>query len=1291
MNDRDPGLVRQLLAVLELRQAEAPTPARAATIAELAAALEPGRRRVPLPEIVEAVERSSLGSEYAQAMRRETTPRAVADVLARVERLAARGGPATDPAGPGTAPVAETVLYGPVADWSRELTTLREQAGGVAEKILVELAGMGLDLTADGLDAVLTAPPVSLDRELVRSVVTVLGGDWTGEGYEASYDAALDEQRRLDGRLGAATGRQDVSGLAGADPLTTRTLLRQAQAEVELLPPVVRGRDDLVAELVELLGRPPAGPRVLVGAAGSGKSTVARAVAAVATERSLRVWWVPAGDPNQIVRGMLAVATQLGAPVADLNALQADPATGAELLWRRLDGSATGWLLVFDGADDPDLLAVPSEDGPCSWLRSSPAGTVMVTSRECDPERWDPSAVLTGVGDLTPDAGALVVLDRARRRGAPGSDAAALAGARALSVQVGGVALALRILGSCIGAAGADMASVAAALPRGPVDDSAAGRIAQAWRLAVDGLADRGMPEARTLLRLLALYAPAWVIPLEVITPVRLAHCGLPTGADGGDALGVWRRALDGLRLAGLVGDKLTAGAQVPGVVVHPLVAEVSRLAGPAGAAVDGDAIEAAAVDVLLRATTGLDAGRPAHWPALRRLEPHAYALLDNLVTAEPGIRSAALRLANRIAEGLIRAGLFALGEALIRHAQSRTSALGPHAADRLDAEYTLARALGLRGELADSEARLRKLLLELRRIGRNDTPRALAVRDHLAWVLAEQGRLDEAHRRFRDLLPECERVLGREHRDTLAVRHRIAWITALRGRPAEAVDQFASLLPQRIAALGPDHMEVLSSRYRLAWARSHAGHQEQAEAEFLDLLGDVERVFDPDSAAVIMVRARLAWIRTWTCRFPQAEADYRTVLEARTRVLGAHHPRTLRARVDLGWVLGRRGDHRGAERLYREVLAEVERTPELGRDHPLALDTSGQITLLLVEAGRLDEAARRARALVTHQRRVSGPDHPATLLTRRTLGVVLAARGRLGEAERHLDVVAADQERLLGPDHRHTLETRAEFASVIGRRGRLDEAQSLIEDVLRAREQVLGPLHPHTLASRQQVVWVLGERDELAEARDRCRALIAAQRTVMGPLHPDTLSARYRLGWLLALAGRGAEAAEAYRALVADQHRVLGREHPHTLRSRHGLAAELLRAGRYEDGERELRNILIDRIPLLGRDHPDTLANRHSLAFALFLRGSLPESERSMQAVLLDQLAALGPDHRNTLATRERLAWIQERQGRLADAGDNWKALASDRERLLGHDHPDTRRAWERLAAFSHEVSRWW
>lgn len=1288
MNDTCPdrpdrAAVPQLLEVLRLRQAEAPTPARAGVIEELAAADE-------LPELVEAVERSSLGDPEARAIRLATPPHVIADVLAAAARISAVGldaDAAADPVHSLAVPV-----DGAIRDWLRETRRLVESRSNELEKTVDELVGLGFALTAEGLEDVLTAVPVCPERELVRSIVTVLGGDWSGRAYEASYDAALDEQRKLEGKLDATSGRQDTSGLTGADWLTPQTLMRQLQAHYELLPDVVRGRDALVRLLVGDLDREAPRVRVLVGAGGCGKSTVALAVAAAARDRGLRVWWVTASDPNQVRRGMLAVATQLGAPVSELNAIQSTPAVGAQLLWRRMDGSGARWLLVFDDADSPGLFDIPGEDlldedaAELSWLRPSPAGTVLVTSRAVKGERWRPIAELVEVPDLAAGAGALALLDRCT------DDAAVVSPARraeavAVVEHLGGVALAVDTVGTFLASdtARSDLTGLLAELRDGKHAD--ARRIGAAWDVVTAALDDRGLPEARTLLRVLACYAPQWVIPLEVLAPERLAQAELPTAA-GADELGVWERALAGLLDVGLVSRRYTEGQRIEGVVVHRLVAETAR----AEAEPYDERVLLGAVRVLQQESKQLGWGRPADWPALRRLEPHVYAMLDNLgPEAGTVVRSAALNVANHVAAGLIRGGLFSLGEALIRHALACTGELGAEAWESLTAEHTLAWALGLRGELAEAERRFRALVRTQRRLHGPDAKATLRDRRHLAWVLAEQGRLDDAHHRLVDLLPVCERVLGPDHRETLSVRHHIAWITALRGRPDEAERQFVELLPRRKAAFGADHMEVLSTRYRLAWSRGLQGRCAEAEADFEGLLADIENGYAPDSPSVVMVRSRLGWVRAWQGRFDEAERDHRFVLEARERVLGSRHPRTLWARYHLATLLLRRGDHRGAERLLREVIAEAERGLELGRDHPLSMEGRDRLARLLADSGRLEEAERTGRALVTQRRRVTGFDHPATLRARFVVALAILRAGRLREAEVRLQAVVADQERVLGFDDRHTLETRAALAEVHGRAGRLTESRAAGLDTLKSRLARLGPDHPDVLDSRGHLVWVLGEMHAFDEAFDRCRDLIADRRRVLGAMHPETLAARYRHGWLCALANRGEEAMQTFQELALEQHRVLGREHPATLRTRHGLAHEMLRAHQHEDAELALRSVLLDRVHILGLRHPDTLTNRHSLALARALQGEYDEAERSMQAVLLQQIDVLGAEHRQTLLTQERLAWIQAKQRRLHDPNEHWRHLLRERERLFGPDHPDTVRCRLRLDTIGFEVDDLW
>jgi hypothetical protein len=91
----------------------------------------------------------------------------------------------------------------------------------------------------------------------------------------------------------------------------------------------------------------------------------------------------------------------------------------ADVLWTRLENSRTKWLLVFDQADDPALLTIGKEtvgEGR-GWVRSSPRGTVLITSRYSEPGVWGSHVIARKVQPLRDTPGGEVLLDLAPEAG----------------------------------------------------------------------------------------------------------------------------------------------------------------------------------------------------------------------------------------------------------------------------------------------------------------------------------------------------------------------------------------------------------------------------------------------------------------------------------------------------------------------------------------------------------------------------------------------------------------------------------------------------------------------------------------------------------------------------------------------------------------------------------------------------------------------------------------------------------------------------------------------------------
>ena len=241
------------------------------------------------------------------------------------------------------------------------------------------------------------------------------------------------------------------------------------------------------------------------------------------------MWWVPAGDAVSVTQLLLGLAKELGASRAQVEEALAGRLNASDVLWQQLE-DAHRWTLVLDNADDPAVLT--AGDRPVSsgsgWLRSTRSGLVLVTSRVGDPQAWGSVAQVHRLGPIDEAEGAQVLLDLAPRAG----DHAA---ARSLSVQLGGLPLALHQAGSYLASPFATAATFALyqqalsvrfaeLMGRGTEDRE---RVIATWELSLDALAAHGIGQARTLLRVLSCFASGVPVPPLLLDTDMLAElCG---------------------------------------------------------------------------------------------------------------------------------------------------------------------------------------------------------------------------------------------------------------------------------------------------------------------------------------------------------------------------------------------------------------------------------------------------------------------------------------------------------------------------------------------------------------------------------------------------------------------------------------------------------------------------------------------------------------------------------------------------------------------------------------------
>ncbi|WP_017585136.1 tetratricopeptide repeat protein [Nocardiopsis ganjiahuensis] len=614
-------------------------------------------------------------------------------------------------------------------------------------------------------------------------------------------------------------------------------------ADVSLDPPrpatTVRGRGELLAELRSAMEHGAPVPHVLTGPGGFGKTTVAAALAEHARSQGRTVFWV---RPDAVLPSMLEVAVELGGSRQEAEEFTAAPRQAARWVWRHLDTARNPWLLVIDNADRPEELDPEHRPGEQrGWLRSSPGGFVLVTSRLDDPALWAPAKVHRVRALEGPDA-ATALTDH--------TGAERLPGAEELAERLGGVPLALFLAGrilathhvllpdasSLLGHLDGDIARLDEL--SGPLvtgDDSERRLLSGVWELSLRMVGEQN-PQAVPLLRALALLGPQGrTVPLWRLPVSELVGGALDTSEQPLDEAS-FARAVNALAVHGLV--QVQRRFEETGLRLHPLVSET------------------------VRARFGED-----DLPLVLGVE--------ELLTRQ-GDQHPRFEL-----------GAFAALGALAR----RTAALGP----RFQARVGLSEArrhlqLGQFTEAERVAGAVRRTAQET--LGPDD-PLTLQARHLLAEGLLFRERVSEAESAYLALLADRERVLGAEHPRTLDTRHQIALVAGMHGDWASARKQHGEILETRTRVQGPEADETLASMDALGYAAMRMGDLDTAEQLFEEVHEIRERVLGGGDRLTLNAGYKLGLVALRRGDRPRARLHFRAVLEGRRRVLGEDHPQT--------------------------------------------------------------------------------------------------------------------------------------------------------------------------------------------------------------------------------------------------------------------------------------------------------------------------------------------------------------------------------------------------------------
>ncbi|MET4925307.1 tetratricopeptide repeat protein [Streptomyces sp. PSRA5] len=701
-----------------------------------------------------------------------------------------------------------------------------------------------------------------------------------GRVYQASGDQHITEHHHHDpsGR-GASDGSPSSRG-----PDTVR------HPAVGRAPAILRDRDALMVRLRSAVAHDAAGEvLVLHGLGGCGKTAVAHTLFRHAADEGGRLGlWVNASDHASLRAGMLAVAADRGAGDGELMAARNGLRAAADLVWDRLDASDRPWLLVLDNADDPAVL----RDG--GWLRTSPRGTVLVTTRQ-SATHWWPAAELLHVGVLPRDDAAQVLCDLA-----PGTGTAEEA--RTVADRLGRLPLALTLAGGFLahqviepwtmseyGRRLEDHEDPIELIDRGAgaVGDDSRHLVSGTWQLSLNALVRQGMPDATPLLRLLACWSDD-PLPISLLAGVELGP-ELPAARVEPALRGLLDHSLTELVSSGDLRCLRTHGV---------LLDSVAR-----GTPDDRrDPLVATAAGLLLAALPEVPE-RGRRNPLLNLLSPHVLALLRR-VRDWSAVRQETAQLAAecalRLVTGQHRSGEYASALAVATEAvQLVERRLGDEHLLVLRLRQRVAKAVDRLGHFEDAVGRHRRVLADLERVYGPDSPDTLTSCLQLSRPLTWLGRTAEAVALMRRTVKGRSELFGPWHPLTLEAR-----TCLLELPPGAELEEEVGGGPELVAAclreLGPHHPTTLAAELNCAHALFNTGRPTEALPLARGALTAHERRYGTDYPITLAARSLLSGVLAALGEGAEAIQQIERVIAGRERVLGPTHQWTLAARKKL-------------------------------------------------------------------------------------------------------------------------------------------------------------------------------------------------------------------------------------------------------------------------------------------------------------------------------------------------------------------------------------------------------
>ncbi len=696
------------------------------------------------------------------------------------------------------------------------------------------------------------------------------------------------------------------------------------------------------------------------GLGGIGKTQIAVEYSYRYRKEYEAVLWVRANSFEILVSDYVALAQVLNLP--EKNAKEQNKTIDAVKRW--LIGNS-GWLLVFDNADEPGLLK--------NFFPFNSKGDILLTSRA---DNFDKLGIADPVNldKMTPSEAKEFLKKRTGREASTQAEKDALS---EITKELDYLPLALEQAGAYIKKASCSYSTYLSSyrgrglklLSQSPPDPKKYPEsVATTWLLNFD-MVEKANRASADILKFSAFLSPD-SIPLELIT----------TGASelGEDI----SKALSGFNDDPLLLDELLAPLTQYSLITRDISTRtysIHRL-----------------LQAVIRNRLGVDTQRQwaerivrsinsvfpdieiSNWYLCNRLLPHAMVCAGLIDQWGFEFKEAA-RLLNEAGNYKFELAQYVESEQLYKRALAiREKSLGEEHPDVATSLNNLAGLYRAQGKYAEAEHMYsHALAIREKSLGKGHPDVATSL-NNLAELYITQGKYAEAEPLYRRALEIYEKVVGTDHPLAATLFNNLAELYKAQGKYAEAEPLYRRALAIREKSLDKDHPDVATSLNNLAALFMSQGVYAEAEPLYRRALEIYEKSLGTDHPFVAASLNNVAELYRAQGRYVEAEPLYRRVLEIYEKSMDSDQLSVARSLNNLALLYDSQGRYAEAETLFRRTLAMYEKS--LGTNHPSVATSLNNLSSLYMAQGKYAEAEPLYRRALEICKESLGENHPNTI-----------------------------------------------------------------------------------------------------------------------------------------------------------------------------------------------------------------------------------------------------------------------------------------------------------------------